>query len=82
MSTQCASKSMTTRSRLSIFMVSLSFPSPSGSVIVVGSDKGYIYPFEIMMDTKTKKKTFDPLNEGGKVRKLFLSRIIEKRCED
>ncbi len=53
-----------------MFTVSLEVLSAAGSVIVVGSDKGYIYPFEIMMDTKTKKKTFDPINEGGKVRKL------------
>jgi len=37
------------------------------TVVVVGSDKGYVHPFEVMMDPKTKKKTFDPMNEGGKV---------------
>jgi hypothetical protein len=65
-----------------MFTVSLEVLSAAGSVIVVGSDKGYIYPFEIMMDTKTKKKTFDPINEGGKVRKLWLIKTLERKRKD
>jgi hypothetical protein len=48
-------------------------------MVVVGSDKGYVYPFELMMDPKTKKKTFDPMIEGGKV-PAFLLNPIERQC--
>ena len=36
-------------------------------VMVIGSEKGYVYTFDIMTDKK-KKVTYDPQNEGGKVR--------------
>lgn len=29
-------------------------------VMVIGSEKGYIYPYDIMTDLKTKQQTFDP----------------------
>lgn len=35
-------------------------------VMVIGNEKGYVYPYDIMTDPKRKKVTFDPQNEGGK----------------
>lgn len=35
-------------------------------VMVIGNEKGYVYPYDIMVDPKKKKVTFDPQNEGGK----------------
>jgi len=40
------------------------------NVMVIGNEKGYVYPYEISVNPKDKKKcSFDPLHEGGKTGK-------------
>jgi hypothetical protein len=34
--------------------------------MIVGNDKGYVFPYDIMSDPKKKTVTFDPQNDGGK----------------
>lgn len=53
-------------------------------VMVIGSEKGYVFPYDIMIDPKTKKKAFDPQNEGGKVIVSIAYEIfeIERKCKD
>ena len=39
-----------------MFMVTLSFNFFSDNVLIVGSEKGYIYPFEVTINPKDRKK--------------------------
>ena len=44
--------------------------------MIIGSDKGYIYPYDIMTDVKNKKVIYFPLN-------IFYSKlsILKMRAE-